>query len=856
MDYAERWPLNDLLLLTMDLQREFLGKVRVLLLARSSTWWHPLRHRVQREGWALSQIHLDTKNDPSFRTGPIFEKALERFSEVLEVPNIGALPGYSEFEHVRHESILSIHMTALATALAAMDQESAPTQSAGISTFLFDREQAYWERLKSASRISIRFSTMSRAVFGAILVGPTPHGEGATMMDRAGISSPTEPADLILEDHRSCYPPFDSTLVLQPLYPDRIAEDFIAMKIPGGPTEDFSDPWTTSALGRLVETSSDRDEDALRRMLTVLVESSRRWDHVAERVLIPTLKSNASIASSLGGAGLIRLVSLEKIDTDLLEAIDKALPRQRLIEFDAARAVIGTALYESRLASTLDPIKRAQIATDLSERLGNAGNRDGALRLTLEALKMLSVFDEHSNGASLLLAAPELGNLSGRLAELDRFEESAQAAKVALAVYRLLDRLDAGSVDDRIGSALNNLAMSLLNTDDEDGALDAALEAISIRRKLAANNAVRTLADLAASLDNVGIIYHHRDDLPSAVEASSEAVRIFRRLWVPKTDAYAWELAASLDNHGGLRWELDDRERAIEYIAESAMHFRRLTEANSDAFSVDLYKSLNNLSNKLWDLGRRDEAIDAKREALDALKDSADRYPDIHLADLVRSYLKFADWLNELEQYTELIDAADEALKVLLVRPVFGDIDTGRAIADAYSLKANALAFEGHFEESTREATNMVEAYRRLLMLGYNSSLPLAEAIRSVAARHIEGGAYSEAHDLLQEALEILRQSDDGNAATAKILAATLSTYAYLQTKSAADLTGGLKAADASISILWQIRDQSSDGIARYIVGSMRSKAEILEHLGRSDESIEIMNLLESMSDQEPDDPS
>lgn len=91
--------------------------------------------------------------------------------------------------------------------------------------YLLDREFAYWQRLCSVGRVRIRPSTMARTVFTATLTRPLPYRQAVGVLERVGVPSAEEPANTVLADHGCCYPPVDADTVLEPLYPDRLAED-------------------------------------------------------------------------------------------------------------------------------------------------------------------------------------------------------------------------------------------------------------------------------------------------------------------------------------------------------------------------------------------------------------------------------------------------------------------------------------------------------------------------------------------------------------------------------------------------------------------------------------------------------
>lgn len=849
VDYADRWPLDDLALLVAETEHRCAGTIRILLLARSAAWWGPLRYRWQGQGWMLDPMLL---NPVAESPDAIYRRALGRFAEVLGgIDAVDSMIGQGV--GVPPGSILSIHMSALAAALACHHQEAAPPEAALVSSFLFDRERAYWEGARSAGRVTVRANTMSRAVFGAVLSGPMHHDQATLLLERLGVSSGAESPDLVLDDHGLLYPAVESPHVLEPLYPDRFAEDFVALRVPGGPAGGESpDPWSLTALRRLA--GEQMPPEVRRRVLTLLVETSQRWPHVATAALFPMLADDPALAQMLGGAGILRLAGVDGIGNELLDAIDAALPAARVFEFDAARADLGVRLYESRVAAAPDRQARARVASDLSDRFGDAGDREAALRWIREAVAVLRPAGSGEELRDLPIVAPQLGSLSGRLAGLDRFEESAQVAETALELYRIMDSILPGSVDVGIGRVLNNLSMSLRYSGDVEGAFAAITECVATRRRLVVQDA-RHLSDLAGSLDHLAMILSDRDELSAALEASAEAVTIFKRFRRDQPDDHEWSVGAALDNRGGLLWRAGERDEAIAAIEDSVASFKRLFALNRNAFDVDLYKALNNLARKQWEHNSIDAALPTMREAISLLREVASRFPVQYRPDLAESLMDFAGWLKETGNHDELIEVADEAISVISERVHLRADVVERAVGQACMLKSDALAAAGRIDESFEAAAAAVDSWRRAADLDGEDLTGLANALRGLGARQIHAGLYEDARRSLDEALEILRELTGAAAESVELLGVTLSTYAHLQAESLFDPAAGRRAADESLSLLVPLGEASFEVTAPFIVGSLESRVTLLDELGSADEAAAARAMLSRFAQADVTDP-
>ncbi|GAA0986595.1 hypothetical protein GCM10009555_064340 [Acrocarpospora macrocephala] len=191
----------------------------------------------------------------------------------------------------------------------------------------------------------------------AILAGPLPHDGGVAVLARTQVAALPEHASEVLDDHRRCYPPVDGSTVLEPLYPDRLAEDFLALTTPGnsdpGADREAVDSWAATSL-----LSSPVGQDSpswARGALSVLIETAHRWPHIAATQLAPLLTTRPELILHAGGTVLARLAALPDIDTALLEKIEALLPASRHIDLDLGIAALSARLVERRLKASSGP---------------------------------------------------------------------------------------------------------------------------------------------------------------------------------------------------------------------------------------------------------------------------------------------------------------------------------------------------------------------------------------------------------------------------------------------------------------------------------------------------------------------
>ncbi|MGH4010806.1 MAG: tetratricopeptide repeat protein [Pseudonocardiaceae bacterium] len=505
VDYAERWPLDDLLTLAGDPLLHTGLPARVLLLARpTGGWWESLAHRLGNHDMATDSLLLPPLADTAVARATVFTAARDRFAELLRVGSPGQIPPPARIGDEAFGLVLTVHMAALAAVDAHARGDTPPVDPAALSAYLLHRERDHWQHLyDNDHRIHTPASTMARAVFTAILTRPLSHPAGVTALTQVGITDPGQ----VLDDHRLCYPTADPATVCEPLYPDRLAEDFVALTTPGHTLAGYQpDPWADTAVTQLLAPIIHTADDVRFPVyspgaVTVLIETARRWPHLAHRQLYPLLRGRPQLALAAGAAAVARLVELPHIDISVLEAIESHLPQGRHVDLDLAAAAVSTRLTQHRLAATTDPAQRARLCAIHGYRLANAGQREQALAATTEAVE----------------------------------------------VYRRLAGVNPAAFEPDLASALNNLGMMLSNLGRREEALAATTEAVEIRRRLAGVNPAAFEPHLARGLWSFAWVRAAGQvELPQALAAAEESVGIYEALYRRLPQAFAGDLRGAL----------------------------------------------------------------------------------------------------------------------------------------------------------------------------------------------------------------------------------------------------------------------------------------------------------------------
>ncbi|MBL7519161.1 tetratricopeptide repeat protein, partial [Frankia sp. CNm7] len=506
VDYAERWPLPELLGLLADRRLSAGVPVRVLLLARSGAgWWESLAHRLDDQDVVVSEQSLGPVAGSLPGREVTFTAAAGRFGELLGVDGsrVGLPTGLDDDVY---RLVLTVHMAALAGVDALRTGSSVPEDPGRLSEYLLRRERDHWRRLHAtgARPVATVPEVMGRAVFAATLTRPLPYEAAMTVLERVGLASAPEVAGQILSDHAVCYPPSDPSLVLEPLYPDRLGEDFLALTLPGATGRRDGDPWADSAMSRLIVPKAGEAVPVWAdRAWPVLVETAKRWPHVGGR-LLAVLREDPSLAMAAGGAVLTALASWNDMDLDVLASVERHFPDHRRADLDAGVAAVTARLHTYWIGQTGDPAVQARLWERLAWRLGNAGRREEALAAGEQGVEIRRRLAGANPAAFEPDLAAALTNLGAMLSGLGRREEALVTTEQAVEIYRRLAGANPAAFEPDLARSLTNLGALLSELGRRKEALAATAQAVEIRRRLAGANPAAFEPDLAGAVDNLG----------------------------------------------------------------------------------------------------------------------------------------------------------------------------------------------------------------------------------------------------------------------------------------------------------------------------------------------------------------
>ncbi|MER5933598.1 tetratricopeptide repeat protein [Streptomyces sp. NPDC002054] len=645
VDYADRWPLSDLSWLFQNRLLHQPVRARILLIGRSAIGWPALRGRLNR-----LRVPIDTSDqqvpplpDDGHSRNRMFTAARDCFARHYpRISDPGAIAPPEQLGHPEFALTLAVHMAALVTVDAAAYGRRPPADMVGLTLYLLDREHEHWRQLYENTGGGLDFRTpdtvMARAVFTASLTGATDRETARSILERL---LPGLPAEQILADHTLCYPPTDPgrTHALAPLLPDRLAEDFLALMLPGSRITGYpSDEWASVSTPVLLHRSHDGTVPRwVRRAVSFLAAAAARWPHVGRGHLYPVVLSDPRLVLEAGSAALTTLaqigstsppvpgMSQDALDGDLLhvlEAVWEVMPDGRHVDLDIGILAVAERLAAHHLTGTTDSARRARLYTRLSNRRGAAGHYGEALAAGEEAARLYRGLAE-ADAAYLPNLAGSLHNLGLFLFDQGRREEGLAAARESVSANRRLAEANPGYVPG-LANSLLNLGTWLWATGRREETLDATAEAVELFVELLArSNGLEYLSSAAQAMGNLGTCLLGMGRQEEALPPTKASAGMYRLLAEDDPHAHLPGLARQLGNLSNHLARLGRPEDALEPAEEAVAINRRLAKSNPVAFQYQLAVSLQALGDRLSAVGRQEESATVGEQAAAAHAEAA-----------------------------------------------------------------------------------------------------------------------------------------------------------------------------------------------------------------------------------------
>jgi tetratricopeptide (TPR) repeat protein len=703
VDYADQWPFEHLAWLLSNAVLRHDVPTRVLLVARTDSAWPRTRAALAGEAAHTSAQVLSWLPAGTGAREDMFGAARDAFAARYGIadPAAVAFPaGLGEDPDMG--LTLAVHVAALVAVDARSCGRRPPASLADLTIYLLDREHAHWQRRYDAGRRdqgAPTFQTppemMNQCVFTACLTGAVDPAAGAGII--SGLNMAADPGRL-LADHAACYPPAGPT-VLEPLYPDRLAEDFLALTLPGHDAGYPARRWAAPTVALVAAGTSGAQ---VSRVITFLAAAAGRWPHVGDACLFPLLREDPRLAMAAGGTALSAVAAIAGIAPELLEAIAAILPERGRADLDVGIADITQSLTAHRLNRAANPAGRARIYRQLAVTAQAAG----------------------------------------------RWRQSAAAAGAALEIYRQLAGLDPLTHLPDVVAMLHALAAGLILRRRYGQALPVITECVDCARRRAAaappgTPAVEARRALGEALQAHGVVLAGLGRDLEAEKALREAVDHFR-LAARGTgaDAPDRDLAATLAVLAALlagqgreelaaaaklaawhslparafhpeyrdfpRWPASDTGSLLGYLrqppgepgADPVAAIRAAADANPRAHQARLASAMLRTAQQEFSEKNYEEALRSCAEAAESYRQLCRGDPAAHRAGLARALSLHGILLGTFNRFGEAMEVTGEAAELHRTPP---DAAPGASAEDqAKALFAYALARLGAWNQSLR----------------------------------------------------------------------------------------------------------------------------------------------------------
>ncbi|MFB9832020.1 hypothetical protein, partial [Actinoallomurus acaciae] len=720
----------------------------ILLLARASgLWWSGLSHRLERDLDIVAEaMPLPPLAESPDEPKAAFDRARGRFAEVMEVPADAVAPPAGITGDPAYGVALTVHMAALAGVDAYRHAETAPDDPARLSEYLLKRESAYWQDLHAhaGGLPTVDAPAMGRTVFVASLAGPLVHAAGMDVAERAGLAREPAVRQRILDAHARCFPPRDQATVLEPLYPDRLAEDFLALLTPGHAEGFTADAWAATAPQALLpagEEEGDTTPPYARQAISVLIETAARWEHVARTQLYPLLRRRPRLALSAGGASLVTLAGLPHVDPAVLEAIEPHLPAHH-VDLDVGSLACAEFLTERRLATAKDPAERASLHYGLGLREGNAGLGDRAHASFDRAVELFRSLPESRAAETRVDHAWALLNQGIALMHEGRHTDAYAALREAVSLFHEAVEDDPAAAGEGLATGMDVLEVAMSHRGRGREALDLAVLVVQARERQPRGDA-ESEAGLGRAYLNLGNRLAQQGSGRQARAATNNGLKIFQRLAADDPAAFTPDLARALVNRSQDLSHAKDRTGAFAAAEEATRLYRAMAETSPAAFQLDLATSLANLGTLHGASRRYRRAVECTAEALSAIGEPPTPASAAHRATRARIAAKLAFWqahLGDVENAVLHLHTAVTLSRTL--RPANSLADRGQ-VAGALMPPAFVLAVLGRPDEALRGMEAAAELYRHLVAADATFEKEAVMAERALAiGRSMDPAAY------------------------------------------------------------------------------------------------------------------
>ncbi|RKS04950.1 tetratricopeptide (TPR) repeat protein [Nocardiopsis sp. Huas11] len=524
------------------------------------------------------------------------------------------------------ETVLSVHMRALADLLDATQHSTAITSDSAVEGRVLAHEFRYWNQTATAYGLDDSDLAQPLRDVLALVFALTPadvEEADELLGSTAVLEGQTTARKHQIRLWVSGLYPTDGEQMWGHLQPDRLLEYFLGQRLQRDPA--LFDPH--------LDTITTADAE---RLVTLYARAAAHPALPSVGGHLTTLCARHPLAL---GPATIAVATQSEDPSPLVEALDQITAHPKTDTRTLERLQDSLPVFSNCLAGW-------------------------AVRLNNQLVTNLRMEGKLNPNEALASLARSLNNLSIRLIDLGKQEAALQVINEAVELYRVLSKKLPHTYLPSLALSLNNQSKVLGEMGNYQQALDAITQAVGHYRTLSKRQPSPHLSDFAMSLNNQSVAMSDLGYHEEALEAITLAVDIRRELAHHKPDIFLNDLATSLNNQANRLAALRRHEEALEAITLAVDIRRGLAHHKPDIFLSDLATSLNNQANRLGKVGRHREAVETISHAVHHYEELCKKNPDTHLPNLATSLKNQAFHLKSLGQYEEALACMDWAARI------------------------------------------------------------------------------------------------------------------------------------------------------------------------------------------------
>ncbi|WP_143202314.1 hypothetical protein [Amycolatopsis sp. CB00013] len=667
IDYSDRLDLDSIVELIAELTVEMNGlPLRLLLTARSGDWWSSLQYSLSDYGIPVCVDQLVEVASSRGARIELFNLAYESFADHLGIdPRIA--PGDPSVIECGASSVLAVEMQALVQVQAQIENRKAPLKSTDVSIHLLEREIINWRRRHSENKCAIGVKTMARACFLATLVPCVEYEYTKNLIDSLGVATAGESADQIIFDHRSYYPsPAGSTdVVLSPILPNRLGEDFIAWQLEGGDGGvEAVDPWMSVAIKKIIDASIKASKlEELAMTITILVETSCRQRSVALFHLAPLLESSPGLALYSGPAVLAKLAAMPELGIKTIRSLYEDVKEKPGVQFSEAAALLARRIALSLEQEAGHAKEFILLSVDAASFFSAAGRDRDAVLMLFKAMRKSKQLSNIDPEVSLKSYASILGSLGSALSETGRHKMALSLTWTSVELWRHIAQGDE-NCRNVLATHQINLGNRLTDARRYNDALAVVTDAvISLSLQATRRPTIHIMEQLAHAQVSLGNRLAKLGQIDEARYATERSVTTYGWLVRRNPAEYNLGYAISLINFGCRLSETGQRQEALRVTVKAEEILRQIVEQNYWAGIRWHVRALMNLALRNSEAGNFDKFVTTATEAVSIGRKLYWREPEAYRSELTRLLVVHAGALRKSGDYVAALEVAFEAQK-------------------------------------------------------------------------------------------------------------------------------------------------------------------------------------------------